>query len=211
MRPPSLLAACAALGLFTATTAGAGLPSPANSTIPSHIHVVGRFASQPDTTAGRFTVTVRDLANNPILGAMIVMDFSANPDVRLATDQLDGSVTLNCAQKTVHAFTDVRGQASFTILGAGTLTPTGSTVSTTRIFQDGMLLGSVPTSVYDLDAVNGMGANDLSLWLTDFGSGLNLQRGDYDGSGSLGANDLSVWLVTFGAGASSTSATPACP
>lgn len=211
MRTASLSAVFAAFGLLAVHAAVAGIPSPANSSIPSHIHIVGRYGSQPDTSAGLFSVTARDLANNPISGAAIFVDFSWNPDVRLATDQLTSSVTVNCGSRTVRAYTDSRGQAFFTILGTGTGTPAGSTVPTTRIYLDGMLLGVVPTSIYDLDGLNGIGANDLSLWLNDFGTGTNPLRGDYDGSGFVGANDLSVWLGAFGTGASSQSATPTCP
>ena len=211
MRALSIAAVCTTLGVLAVSATTAGIPSPANSTIPTHIHVVGRYGTQPDTAAGRFVVVARDLANNPIPGSSIVVDFSANPDVRLSSDPLDPSLTVNCAQHTVRAYTNVRGEAFFTIVGAGTLTPQGSTFATTRIFQDGMLLGTVPTSVYDLDATGGLGANDLSMWMSDFGGGTNPLRGDYDASGFVGANDLSVWLNTFGQAASSQSAPLGCP
>lgn len=211
MRAASIFAVLAVFGVFGAKVGLATVPSPANSSIPSHIHVVGRFGSQPDTSAGRFSVTARDLANNPISGAQIVVDFFSNPDVRLATDQLSPGTVVNCQTRTVRGYTDSRGQAFFTILGTGTSTPAGSTAPTTRIYQDGMLLGIVPTSIYDLDGVNGVGANDFSLWMSDFGSGTNPLRSDYDATGVVGANDLSVWLNTFGMAASAQSATPACP
>lgn len=211
MRPLSIASVFTTLGLFAASATTAAIPSPANSTIPTHIHVVGRVGAQPDTAAGRFVVVARDLANNPMVGSTIVVDFWANPDVKLSSDMLDPTLTVNCAQRTVRAYTNTRGEAFFTIVGTGTVTPQGSSVASTRIYQDGMLLGSVPASVFDLDAVGGLGANDLSMWLNDFGVGTYAVRGDYDASGFLGANDLSVWLDTFGRAASSQSAPPGCP
>ena len=71
--------------------------------------------------------------------------------------------------------------------------------------------GTIPIAIYDLDGVNGLGANDLSLWFGDFGSGQYIGRADYDFSGDLGANDLSLWADAYGRGASSESGTDLCP
>ena len=74
-----------------------------------------------------------------------------------------------------------------------------------------MLIGSPTISAYDLDDASGLGANDLSAWLTDFGSGFQFGRCDYDCSGGIGANDLSFWLVAYGSGLMAESSTPDCP
>ena len=74
-----------------------------------------------------------------------------------------------------------------------------------------MLIGSPTASAYDLDGAAGVAINDLSAWLSDFGSGNAYGRADYDCSGSVAINDLSSWLTLFGAGASLESCVTACP
>ena len=74
-----------------------------------------------------------------------------------------------------------------------------------------MLIGSPSISAFDLDGGGGVGANDLSIWLTDFGSGNAYGRSDYDCSGDVGANDLSSWLTVFGSAGSAESCAGVCP
>ena len=45
----------------------------------------------------------------------------------------------------------------------------------------------------------------------DFGSGVNYGRCDYDCSGGIGANDLALWLTTFGSGTMAQSCVSSCP
>ena len=80
-----------------------------------------------------------------------------------------------------------------------------------RIYANGVLIGSPTVSAYDLDGANGVAINDLSAWLTDFGSGIQYGRSDYDCSGSVSINDLSLWLTLFGNSASQESCVIACP
>ncbi len=199
-----------ALLLFAAPL-GAGVPSPANSTIPKQIPVVGMFGGQPDTATGAVEVVVRDLANNPVAGALVTIDFGTVPDVRLAPDMLDPELTVQCASSTVTAYTNAAGRARFTILGAGRGTSAQDGVIRARVSETGRLLGEVPVVIYDLDGVNGVGANDLALWLQDIGSLENRGRGDYDGSGFTGANDISVWLGVAGRWGSAQSTPLLCP
>jgi len=42
------------------------VPSPANSSIPQHVLMVGRLGALADTALGAFTVVVRDAANSPV-------------------------------------------------------------------------------------------------------------------------------------------------
>ena len=49
-----------------------------------------------------------------------------------------------------------------------------------------VLIGSPTVAAYDLDGASGVGANDLSAWLTDFGSGQPYGRSDFDCSGGVG-------------------------
>ena len=62
------LACFGALALLLAPAAGAEGPWYANSTSPAFIRVVGSSAGVPDTVAGKFVVTVRNIANNPVGG-----------------------------------------------------------------------------------------------------------------------------------------------
>ena len=198
-------------GLLIAGVAGAGVPSPANSTAPGAINVVGSTLGLADSVAGKFSVIVRDLANNPLNGSSVVIDFSTNADVKVCNPQLYPNYTLNCAARTVRKFTDASGTASFTIVGGGTGTASVLVNNGGKIYADGVLLKNVTVGAYDLDGIGGVGTGDLSAWLTDFGSGIAYGRSDYDGSGGVGTGDLSLWLTVFGAAASTASCSATCP
>jgi hypothetical protein len=201
-----------AAGLLVASAAMAGVPSPGNSTTPDCITLVGSLAGVPDAAAGQFTVIVRDLANNPLNGASVVIDLSFANDLAICDDQLDANALVNCAAKTTRKFTDVTGSVTFTVLGGSNGAGNASTLlNGGRIFANGTLIKSPTVAAYDLDGSSGVGANDLSAWLTDFGTGNPYGRSDFDCSGGVGANDLSFWLTEFGAGTSAASCSVSCP
>ena len=198
--------------LVLASVAMAGVPSAANSTVPPCITLVGSLAGTPDDI-GLFIVTVRDLAGSPQDGASVTVDFSGCPDIRICSDQLDLNVITNCAAKTVRCKTCAAGRARFGILGGSN----GSGNATcllggAKIYANGVLIGSPTAAVFDLDGANGVGINDLSVWLGDFGTILNpaFGRSDFDCSGGVGINDLSVWLTQFGNGTSAASCAAGC-
>ena len=200
-----------AAGLLAASAAMAGVPSPANSTTPLCISLVGSLAGAPDA-AGSFNIVVRDLANNPLNGASVVIDLSGCGDLSICDDQLDANALVNCGAKTTRKFTNALGQVSFIVLGGsnggGNAT---SLLGAGRIYANGTQIQAPTVSAFDLDGAGGVGANDLSAWLTDFGSGSNFGRSDYDCSNNIGANDLSLWLTEFGNGTSASSCAIACP
>ena len=201
-----------AAGLLIASAAMAGVPSAANSTTPSCISLVGSLAGVPDAAAGQFTIIVRDLANNPLNGASVVIDLSACLDLAICDDQLDVNALVNCGAKTTRKFTDPLGSVTFTVLGGSNGGGNASTLlGGGKIFANGTLIQNPTVSAFDLDGSGGVGANDLSAWLGDFGSGFAFGRSDYDCSGNIGANDLSLWLGEFGAGTSASSCAVACP
>jgi hypothetical protein len=190
----------------------ADVPSPSNSTTPTLVRLVGSSANAPDAPAGSFIVVVRGLTNDPKNGASVVVDFSQCPDAAICADQLDPSALVNCAAKYVRKFTNAVGEVSFTLLGGSTGPGlAASTSPAVRIFGNGTLLRIATFAAFDLDGSGGVGAGDLSVWLSDFGSGVDWARSDYDGSGTVGASDLSEWLTVFGAGTSTQSCTTSCP
>ena len=200
-----------AAGLLVASAAMAGVPSAGNSTVPSCISLVGNAAGVPDV-AGQFSVVVRDLANNPLIGASVVIDLSGCTDLAICDDQLDANATTICASKTTRKFTDNLGSVTFIVLGGSNGAGNATTLlGGGKIFANGTLIGSPTVAAYDLDGALGLGANDFSAFLTDFASGFNYGRSDYDCSGNIGANDLSSWLSVFSASGSTSSCAVSCP
>ena len=200
------------VGLLIASVAMANVPSPGNSTVPGCITLVGSLAGVPDAAAGQFTVVVRDLANNPLNGASVWIDLSGCPDLRLCSNQLDPGATVTCPAKTTRKFTNITGSVTFTVLGGSNGGGNASTLlAGGKIYANGTLIGSPTVAAYDLDSASGVGANDLSAWLTDFGLGSPYGRSDFDCSGGIGANDLSLWLTEYGNGTSTSSCSSNCP
>ena len=185
-------------------------PSPANSTIPASIRLVGRDANGTPDPVGVFRVTVRDLANNPRAGVTVSVDLTNAPDVVLCDGPGPLGQTIVCGSG-ASVVTGADGVATFDLAGYVRASATTATLSA-ALRADGELLGNVPVHAFDLDGAAGVGSGDLSRWLTDFGSGTVWARGDYDDSGMLGAGDLSLWLTVFGAGRSIVSCgATACP
>jgi len=200
-----------AAGLLAASAAMAGVPSAANSTVPACISLVGSSAGVPDAL-GSFSVTVRDLANNPLNGASVVIDLSGCTDIAICDDQLDVDALVNCAAKTTRKFTDALGNVSFIVLGGSNGAGNATTLlNGAKIYANGTQIGNPTAAAYDLDGALGLGANDFSAFLSDFASGIAYGRSDFDCSGNIGANDLSAWLSAFSAGASNTSCAVSCP
>ena len=200
VRKATLLAVC---GLLTAGVAMAHVPDPANSECPTGcIYVVGHNGTVGDR-AGAFCVTVRDFNNVPIENSSVIIDFS-NCDLQLCINQLDAGVIVDCVSQTVRKLTDVTGKACFRIIGKArpSLGCTNVGANCVRIFADSTPLCSVNAAVFDLvndPAGNGLGAGDLSAWLSMFfcPGAPNPHRGDYICDGVLGAGDLSRWLTVF--------------
>jgi pimeloyl-ACP methyl ester carboxylesterase len=208
LMPPAVFALLA----LTAIGAQANLPSVANSATPASIRLVGALGGVPDAVAGQFKIVVNDIGDRPINECLIVIDLSNCADLTICSDQSDPNALTNCAAKTVRKFTNALGEVTFTLLGGSTGAGHASSLANSaRIFGNGELLGTPSVSSFDLDGAGGVGAGDLSVWLADFGSGVNWARSDFDGSGTVGAGDLSEWLAVFGSGASTQSCTSSCP
>ena len=106
------------------------------------------------------------------------------------------------------------GSASFTLLGGSNGTGNAVTLQGAgRVFANGSQIGNPTVSAFDLDGENGVGINDLSVWLGDFGTPNNpaFGRSDFDCNHADGINDFSVLLSAFGSLAQTESCTASCP
>ena len=212
MRSLFVVACLATLACGFIPAASAGVPSPPNATFPRCIGIMGHNAGGIPDPLSEFVVTFRDLANNPVTGAMVVIDFSACTELRLCSDDHNPNIFVDCPTRTVRSLTNANGVATFRVMGwsvATSGTP-GSPYDSAKVFADGLLLGSSTVQIFDLDK-NGLGAGDLGSWLGDFFSGNNPARGDYDCSGTLGAADLGEWLGRYFASGSTANCSPEGP
>jgi len=196
VRKATLFAVC---GLVAAGAAYASVPSPANSSVPPCFALVGENAGTIDP-AGNFTITVRDLANLPINGSLVVVDLSGVSGLQIC-DNNEAGFTVDCGTQTVRGFTGVGGTITMAIKGhavnSGGNVPPYSAYNSAKVYADGVLLASPTAQAYDHDG-SGMGPADLSAWLGDFFGGNDPSRSDYDCTGApLGPSDLSTWLTVF--------------
>jgi hypothetical protein len=185
--------------------------SPANSTIPSFVLMVGLREGVPDTTVGAFTIVARDFSNNPDIGKLIEFRILNCPAAMLATDQRQPGVSTRCATHGVTAITDVNGMVRFAVVGGSEAAGLHGMGPCAQVYSDGVALGGVRIAYLDLDGSGGLGANDLAVWLSDFGTGEPIGRSDFNGDQVLGADDLSVWLQMFGDGRQVESPAAYCP
>jgi len=179
---------------------------------PICISLVGSYGGAPALAFGQFSFVVLDTHGVPIAGAAVVVDISNALDLAICSDQLDANASVDCANGRVTKIAGADGSVTFTILGHSNGAGNASCLlGGGRIFANGTLIQSPTVSAFDLDGASGMGAGDLSAWLTDFGSGQPFGRSDYDCSGTLGAGDLSLWLTAFGTGTMAESCGASCP
>jgi hypothetical protein len=199
VRKAALFAVC---GLLAASAAFASVPSPALSTCPPCINLVGDDGAGTIDGDGEFCVTVNDLNNVPINNSLVVVDFSGCDGIVICDNNEFGG-TVDCATKTVRGFTTAGGVICFRIKGHGTNLgddPPYAAANCAKIFADGVLLCSPSVGTFDHDGA-GVGAGDLAAWIGDFfqvnfGPG-PYNRSDYDCDGVVGAGDLSEWIGVF--------------
>lgn len=190
----------AVLMLLMAQSAAHAVTSPANSTIPSFVLMVGLREGVPDTTVGAFTIVARDLANAPDEDKLIEFRVLNCPAARLATDQLQPGVSTRCATHGVTAVTDVNGMVRFAVVGGSEAAGLHGMGPCAQVYSNGALIGTVRIAYLDLDGAGGLGANDLAIWLSDFGTGEPIGRSDFNGDQALTTDDLSVWLQIWADG-----------
>jgi len=214
-RIPSLAAVAAFIACLTPAVSHAGLPDPSNSTIPAHVVLVGRDPSGSADPMGQMTVVIRDLANNPMPGALVRMQFSNASDTRPSLAQPDPAITgVSCdgARTTFTMLTGPDGAVRFSLVGIGVLSAASPPQYPTLTFYwDQAYLGAVKVAALDEDGGGGVAPADQSQFLMDFFSSQYWPRSDFDGNGALGANDLSQWLGAFFASNSIQSGGASCP
>jgi hypothetical protein len=211
MRATQVVVAVVLGGCLAGAQPARAIPSAANSSIPSHVVMVGRLAALADTGLGSFTIVVRDLANNPIANATVEFRVLNCEGARLSANPLQPGVTARCATHGYTAVSDVHGEVRMCLVGGGTVGSPPGTGPCAQVFAAGVLLGTSSVAFFDLDGAGGVAINDLSQWLTDFGLNEPISRSDFDGSGNVTISDLSVWLDAWSRGTSAEGATSYCP
>ena len=198
-------AALTACGLAVAATAFAGVPSPGNSSMSaSCIRLVNKDAGGVAAPNGAFTVTVRDLANNPIANSTVVLDFNncAVPaDIRVQNGGQPAGLVQNCAAHTVRLSSNASGQVTFIVVGGAQNAGNGpgATAACARVIADGVNLGSVAVAAFDGNGAGGLSPGDIGALVGDlFGSFKS--RSDLDCSGALSPADIGALVSQlFGA------------
>ncbi len=210
---PLLLSPLLAVALATAPAAA---QAPCGS-CPSCIMLVGTNGAVADPV-GNFCVTaVNPTDCAPLPGALIVVDFSACPGVKLCSIQPDPTMTVNCATRTVSKMADATGTACFDIVGGAIVAagvpcpPPGCATISALVGTSLVPLCHPLVSTPDLDNMGGVNPTDLSIWLSIYFSGQYCQLADYDCSGTLSPTDLSKWLSIFFAGGSVAGCPVSCP
>jgi len=164
-------------------TASAAVPSPANSTLPACMALcpLGDLS---------FTVTVRDLANNPIAGSTVVIDFSGCPNGAYICPQRPGDVyVIDLPTRTIRMVTPASGTVTFParIGGVG---PAGCA----KVFADGVPLRSYALASPDQNG-NGVAVSIVDVDDVLFAAKLGTvdPTADFDCSG--GAVDAADQLI----------------
>ena len=208
----AMLLACS--GVLAASSAMAAVPSPADSQVPCGLNLVGSTAGVADAR-GQFTIIVRDLAQNPIPGSSVVIDFNACAlDIRVCSLQPAGGVTASCpgAVGEINAVTDGAGTVVLRIVG-GARNVGGSPAAGFKcatVYADGVNLGTINVGAFDQNGGGGVNPTDLSLFLPDSFDGDFEGRSDYNCSNTVNPTDLSLLLGASLGGGSSTSCTAYC-
>ncbi len=195
-------AACACALLLAAAAHAASIPNPTNWSIDSdHINLVGVWSRASDrwnaadslAYGARVTVTVRDIANNPVAGVPVVIDFSACPGLLISGTQSYRGMIAGCTSPSVLNYTTPNGTVSFVVVGSlqgRAEQPRACAI----VYVDSYLLGRLSVGVYDQTGTGGLTLADIGLFWADVNSGTYHARCDLDGNGALTLADVAyVW------------------
>jgi hypothetical protein len=201
-----LVTLAALLALVAAPAAGRAQEIPVFFvTMPAFVDLVGNSSGVPDP-AGRFTVVVRDIANNVLPNAHVTVDFSGCSDLAICQDQADPALTVTCQSgaSTVSALTDANGVATLDLMGHATASggAPGPGLNCARVYVESTMVGSVTVTACDRVGGDGVHAGDMAAFLQDWGAGTYVGRVDLNHDGAFNAADLVVWLRRWGQGSS---------
>lgn len=184
-------ACAAALVLATVWVAlspsrSAAVPSPLNSTLPDCL-VLCPMGDLP------LTVVVRDIANNPIIGSSVVLDFSNCPSAFLCPGTGEPGLIVDLTTRTFRAFTGLGGSVTMSAHVGGT-----GPASSVRVFADGVLLRSYGLATPDQNG-NGVTVNIVDIDDVLFASKLGTTdpTADFDCSGHVDAADQTIFFRHF--------------
>jgi hypothetical protein len=196
----------AALGLVVASSAMAGIPSPANSTIPAFVDLVAcdGIGALPPAARYKATITVRDLGNFALENVAVSIRFCS--DVRIYATIPGGAVTdvVGGHLYTCTALTNASGQVTVLVSGAG-LNATGASVGAdgsvcATWYANDVAIGASSVATYDEDgglsvAQQGIATSDLVRWAQDMlaNPAIYKPRSDFDHSAALATGDLVFW------------------
>jgi len=207
MRPNAIVAVFVALSACASPASAdpAYVPSCNSFSYPSYIVLGGVDAHGVPDPVGTFVVIARDVGGNPLNMAYVTIDFTNCSDVVL-DNAVSPGVTLDPTHRKASEYTDLGGEAYFTLTGhVGTRSPSTGAGSAS-ISVGSVLCQHVTVVVLDQDGVDGVGPNDLYLAMSDIATHLLVGRSDYDENGTLTTNDAAVLLARLGAGGSTRSA-----
>ncbi len=200
-----------------------GPPQPGSddSDVPCGIVLVGTTGGVPDAR-GEFLVVIRDLAQNPVEGCEVSIDFQRCFDVQVSLDQPWPGLSVECVAGAppyaiVRGTTDAEGRVYFRIVGGARNTGAGTPAygfKCARVFVNGFDLttpvGGVNVAAYDQNGTGGVNPADVSVWLSDsFDADLE-GRSDFNCSNTINPVDLSLILQASLAGGSAQSAADYC-
>jgi len=170
--------------LCTARVTAAGVPSPANSTVPACMALCP-LGDMP------FAVVVRDLANNPIAGSNVVLDFSTCPGAHLCPEGFSPPFpyTVDLVTRTLRMTSGVDGSVTFPAHVGGV-----GAAGSVRVFADGVLLKSYALASPDQNG-NGVAVNIVDVDETLFNAKLGSSdpTADMDCDGDVDEFDQAIF------------------
>lgn len=163
----ALLTALLVITIAARTNAAVGVPSSQNSSVSQVL--VGTWDFTPANTSpiacqppvNGFEVIVRDIANNPLVGVTVELDF-VGAGLTLYQTQPPGTL-VNCAPQRVSRVTDVFGRTVFVVRAGGV--NLGASV---RVLADGVVLREVPMIAPDYNADGVVGLSDFGRFASGY-------------------------------------------
>lgn len=184
--------------------------------VPTHANLAGWDGARADSAAGHFEVMVHDIAMTPLADFQVTIEFPelSTSQMRIAAEQADPRLHVDCELRTIWTLTDASGKAHFTLIG-GSRNPPGPDLGHNyfRVICDDPPASTqkVWLAAFDLDGQSGVTPLDLLKFSAALFAVPQERRADYDGDGLVTALDLSRWGAVYFEGRSWSSAASYCP